>query len=265
MQPFTPVRLGRTARTVGRIGLGSSYGIEGSDVERAFEHGINYFYWGSRRTHAFGQGLRNLRPHRERWMLVIQSYSRMGGLIPWSLKRALRKVGTDYADVLLLGLWGKPVPPRILEPALDLQRKGLVRTLAVSTHKRALAPELARNPGFGILHVRYNAAHLGAERDIFPHLETQAPPGVVAFTATSWGQLMDSRFTPSGLRTPTATDCYRFCLSHQAVNVCMAGPANGRELDSAIAALRLGPMTPDELAWMRQVGSEVYRRAKPRF
>ena len=33
--------------------------------------------------------------------------------------------------------------------------------------------------------IRYNAAHPGAERDIFPHLEARRP-AVVAYTATSW-------------------------------------------------------------------------------
>ena len=93
----------------------------------------------------------------------------------------------DYADVLLLGMWNKPVAPAILERARGLRERGLVRRLAVSTHKRTAGAAFAAGADFDVVHVRYNALHPGAERDFFPAL----PPldqraGVVSFTATSW-------------------------------------------------------------------------------
>ena len=39
-------------------------------------------------------------------MVVIQTYTRLGVLMRWSLCRALRSLGTDHADVLLLGWCG---------------------------------------------------------------------------------------------------------------------------------------------------------------
>ena len=59
---------------------------------------------------------------------------------------------------------------------------------------------------------------------------------------------------------PTATDCYRFVLSHPAVDVCLSGPADEKQLDRALGALRREPMTEEELAWMRRVGAAVYRK-----
>src|SRR5437868_9861767 len=115
--PFEPTLLGRTGLRVGRMGIAASYGVPAAAVERAFDHGVNYLYWGTIRRKAFGDAIRNLKPQRDRLVLVVQSYSRLAGLVGWSVQRALRQLGLDYADVLLLGLWNKPVKPSILDAA----------------------------------------------------------------------------------------------------------------------------------------------------
>ena len=61
----------------------------------------------------------------------------------WSLERALRALNYDHADVLLLGMWNKPVARKILDAARELKRRGLARFLAVSTHQRTLVPKIA--------------------------------------------------------------------------------------------------------------------------
>ena len=89
-------------------------------------------------------------------------------MVPWSLERALKSLGMDHADILLLGMWNKNIASAIFDQALRLRERSLIRAIAVSTHNRPLAPEIARNSDVDILHVRYNAVHPGAERDIFP-------------------------------------------------------------------------------------------------
>jgi aryl-alcohol dehydrogenase-like predicted oxidoreductase len=261
---FETAVLGRTGLRVGRLGVAASYGVPTDAVERAFERGVNYFFWGSRRTGAFGEALRHLAPQRERFVLVVQSYSRAAGLIGWSVERALKALRFDYADILLLGMWNKEVPPRIMDASRKLQERGVVRFLAVSTHARKCVPVIAAGRDFDVVHLRYNAAHPGAEQDIFPHLPDENRPGLVAFTATSWGQLAGKpsflrpgRRLPAGERVPTGTDCYRFVLTRPELDVCMSGPANAAQMDQALEALRLGPMAEDELAWMRRVGQAV--------
>jgi aryl-alcohol dehydrogenase-like predicted oxidoreductase len=258
--------LGRTGLEVGRLGIAASYGVPGDALERAFEHGVNYIYWGSKRTASFGEGLKRLRPQRDRIVLVIQSYTRLAGLMAWSLERALRALSFDHADVLLLGMWNKPVAPRILDAARRLKQRGLVRFLAVSTHTRTLVPQIASASDFDIVHFRYNAAHPGAEKDIFPYLPAHRP-GLVSFTATSWGQLlgksslqsffMGGKPLPKNERVPTATDCYRYVLSRPEVDVCLTGPANGAQVNEALEALQRGSLNEEELAWMRRVGRTV--------
>jgi aryl-alcohol dehydrogenase-like predicted oxidoreductase len=255
-------RLGRKGISVGRLGLSSGYGADHRCVEMGFERGVNYFYWGSFRRDSFGEGLRALRPQREKFVLVIQSYTRLASLLGWSLERALRALKMDYADVLLLGMWNKDVTPSIWERALRLRDRGLVKHLAISTHNRPHGLELANSKDVDILHVRYNAIHRGAEREIFSHLPNPTTrPGLVSFTATSWGELLSPKKLPPHDRQPTATDAYRFVLSNPKIDVCLSGPKSAEQFRSALDALDKGPMTEEELAWMRRVGDAKYAKA----
>jgi hypothetical protein len=80
---------------------------------------------------------------------------------------------------------------------------------------------------FDLFMVRYNAAHRGAEREVFPLLpEPPERPGIFAYTATRWGSLLDPKRLPAGERAPSAADCYRFCLSHPGVDMVLCGPAD---------------------------------------
>ena len=257
--PFSPrVTLGRTGLEVGRLGLGATYRIPADAVEWAFERGSSYLYWGTFRRDEFARALRNLKRQRDRLVLAIQSYAPAPALVVWSFERALVKIGYEHADVVLLGMWNRPVSPGVLDACRGLKQRGLVRHIAVSTHKRALAPELARMEEIGILHVRYNAVHPKAETEIFAHLPSEGGPGVVAFTATCWRKLLDPRRIPAGERVPTAGDCYRFVLSHPSVDVCMTGLSSMDHARHAFEALDKGPMSDDEMAWMRRVGRAIY-------
>jgi predicted aldo/keto reductase-like oxidoreductase len=162
---------------------------------------------------------------------------------------------------LLLGLWNKPVPQNILDAARALRERGLVRHLGVSSHHRPLVPVLASSGDFDVVHFRYNAAHPGAEIDIFPKLAETNRAGMVAYTATSWGQLLNSKKIPAGEQVPGASDCYRFVLTRPEVDVCLTGPANAAQMEEALNAIERGPMTDDELAWMRRVGEAVHGKA----
>jgi predicted aldo/keto reductase-like oxidoreductase len=67
----------------------------------------------------------------------------------------------------------------------------------------------------------------------------------------------------SGEKPLRATDCYRFVMSHQAVDVCMSGPRNMEERRRALKALQLGPQSAGELKQVQRIGDHVhanYRR-----
>ena len=253
--------LGRSGLVAGRIGLGSSFGVGDADLEHALDRGVSWFYWGSLRREGFARGLRPLlRSRRDEVQLVVQSYARFGLPMRLSVEHALRRLRAERADVLLLGMWNRPVPPRILDTALALKERGLVGALQVSCHDRPTFERHAADERIDLIMVRYNAAHPGAEKDVFPRLP-ESPPGVVAYTATCWGWLLDPRRLPEGEPVPRASDCYRFALTHPAVDLCLSGPRNRSDLDEALAALERGPMDEDELAWMKRLGAGLKRNS----
>jgi aryl-alcohol dehydrogenase-like predicted oxidoreductase len=256
-----PPVLGRSGLTVGRLGLGASYGAPAAAFERAFEYGCNFFYWGSARRDGMGEAIRHLADrHREELVVALQSYSRLGWRLTPKIESSLRRLKLEYADVLLLGLHNSMPREAVMEAALRLKERGRVRHVAVSAHHRPIFQQFATDPRFEVLMVRYNAAHRGAEEQVFPYLPTgAAAPGVVSYTATRWGTLLDPRYTPTGRKTPTAVDCYRFVLSNPNVDVCLTGPATAIEMETNLKALELGPLSDEEMQWMRVVGDHVHK------
>ncbi len=252
------VTFGETGLRVTPLALGSSYGVGDLDLERAWDRGIDFYFWGMLRRPSFGRGVRNIaRDHRHEMTIAIQTYTRVASVMSIGVDRALRFLRTDYVDLLVLSWWQDVPPRRIIDKALELRERGKVRHLMISSHRRPSFSLMLQEPGIDALMVRYNAAHPGAEREVFDKLGPRNP-GVLGFTATRWGSLLDPRKTPPGEKTPRASDCYRFLLSNPHVHVSLAGPANGAELDEAMAALDRGPMSEEELAWMRRVGAHVH-------
>ena len=261
MAGFEPRILGRTGLRVGPLGISGGYGAPAEACEEAFERGCNYFYWGSRRLDGMGQAIRNIRAKgaRDELVILLQSYSRFPGLMERFLLRGLKTLKIERADVLLLGWYNKSPSPRILERALSLKERGLVRFLAVSGHNRPAFPEMAATGVFDILHVRYNAAHRGAESEVFPRLPEEDPPGVVTYTATRWGKLLDPKKTPKDEPPLSAAECYRFVLSNPAVQVCISGPKDKDQMDQALSALEAGPLSPEEMERARRIGDYVHK------
>jgi len=180
------------------------------------------------------------------------------------LEKRLRRLRTDYIDVFLfLGVMKeKQFPPQLREELCQLREEGKIRAVGLSCHDRKFVGRLAAEGNMDVLMIRYNAAHRGAEQDIFPFLETHAP-GVVSYTATRWKYLLRR---PSGWpkdgRIPTAGMCYRFVLSNPNVHVCLTGPSNKKQLEENLASLRRGPLSDEEMDFMQKFGDRVHHTKK---
>ncbi len=257
------VALGGSGIRTRRMGLGADHGLPARAIEWAFERGINYFYWGTRRTAGMKKAIRTLAPaHREQMVIALQTYDVTGYAMGHTFRRGLRQLGLDHADVLILGKRDGPVSRRIEDAALALKDAGLVKHLCISAHDRgAYAMHLARGI-YDLIMVRYNCAHPGAEQDVFPLLETDAAsrPGVIAYNATRWGHLFDPAWVPDGERTPDPVHLYRHALSHPAVDMVLTAPETQQQLEANLSTLEQGALNADESAWLARVGQHVHTR-----
>ena len=258
-----PQILGRTGLKVGRLGVGAGYGAPATAFEEAFERGCNYFYWTTRKT-GMRQAIKNIcsQGKRDQLVIAIQSYSRSAFLMEAFFKKALKSLSLDHADILILGWHNSSPSQRLIDKALSMKEKGLFRFLSLSGHNRALFPGLVQNGVFDLFHIRYNAAHRGAEKETFPHLQGDKRPGIVSYTATRWGQLLNPKKMPSGEIPPSASDCYRFVLSNSAVDLCLCGPKNREQVREALKTLELGPLDQKDMERMRKLGDYVHTKTR---
>ncbi len=249
---------GRSGLRVSRLGVGSSFGVSERACKMAFDAGVNYFFWGSIRTPQMGAAIRDIaKNHRDELVVVLECYARWPWMIRQSVEQGLRQLGLDQVDVLLLG-WHESIPSeRALETVDRLKEQGRFRSLGISSHQRPMFQKFIRDDRYDVFHVRYNAAHPGAEKDIFPYLDDSAP-GIASFTNTRWGDLLRAENMPEGHSPPSAPDCYRFVLSNPNVQVAICGPKNEREMQESLGVLKQGPLDQEEMLRMRKIGEHVH-------
>ncbi len=261
MEPsFARRHVDALGRQVGRMGLATNFGLSERGVHLAIERGVDYFFWAAFRSGPATKALRESFP-AAREKLVIASGTTVGwfsGTLRGTVERALRKLGTEYLDVFQLNWLGVAAAytPAHLEELAKLRDEGKVRKLGISIHDRARAGKLAEDSVLDLFMIRYNAAHPGAERDIFPHLAKRRP-AVVAYTATAWQRLFKRPSGWSG-EPASAVDCYRFCLSSLHVDVVLTGPKTEAQLLENLSALDRGPLSPEEDDRMRAFGRAVH-------
>jgi aryl-alcohol dehydrogenase-like predicted oxidoreductase len=246
-----------------RLGLAVNYGIDQAGVSAALERGLNYVFIPSRAEKMIPPVAAALERDRERYIVAT------GPTVGWfarSYRRAcdkiLQKMKISYIDVFHL-FWlgvGAAWRPAILDELRRLKEEGKIRAIGCSIHDRPRAGRLAADGAVDLLMIRYNAAHPGAERDIFPHLPPRGDKkraALVAYTATDWRKLLKKHRGFDG-GPMTAADCYRFCLSHSDVDVTLCGPASSGQLEENLRGLERGPLSGDEAAWMRKFGAVVH-------
>jgi hypothetical protein len=106
--------------------------------------------------------------------------------------------------------------------------------------------------------VRYNAAHRGADKDVFPFLPEENPPGVICYNSTRWGNLFDPQWMPAGERTPSPVDLYRYVLSNPHIQMVLTAPETFGQLKENVRTLEAGPVTDEERQWLERIGDHVH-------
>jgi aryl-alcohol dehydrogenase-like predicted oxidoreductase len=246
-------------KRVFRLGLAANYGIDEDGVRAAMDRGVNLFLW-TMRAKGLKNPLRGALAQRRDEVAVVgfASIGYFGWGVRSGAEKLLRDLGTDHLDVYLLG-WlgtGSAWTSATERELLHLRESGKVRAIGVSIHDRPRAGKLAESSPLDLLMIRYNAAHPGAERDIFPHVQDKKP-SILAYTATAWRRLLKRPKSWQG-QVMSAGDCYRFQLSNPHVDLALTGPASRAELEQNLDAVERGPLTPDEDTWMRDYGRAVH-------
>lgn len=257
---FTRRHVPALGREVFRLGLALNYGVEPAGIEEGFARGIDTILWTNFRTGGALDSVRAALARDRSRMSVLAgpTLAYFGGNVRRGTEKLLRELRTDYIDVLMLFWLGKTsaLTEATIDALAKLREEGKIRAVGTSIHDRIRAGQLVKDSPIDLFMIRYNAAHPGAERDVFPSLQHRKP-AVVAYTATSWRKLLTP---PRGWEGPTmsAGDCYRFCLSSPHVDLTLCGPANAAQLREALDALDKGPLSAAEESWMRRYGALVH-------
>lgn len=263
---FTHSILGHTGLKVFRLGLSASYRPGKAAIRKAIDAGINYFFCYGFDTQMTGV-LRDVgKSQRHDLVISTGAYNLIVGYpnLRRTLEKRLRQLGTDYIDVFLfLGVMKpKQFGPRELDEMRRFREEGKVRAIGISCHDRKFAGRLLAEGAIDVAMIRYNAAHRGAEDDIFPHIAAH-DSGLVSYTATRWSYLLRRPHGwPATAPIPTADQCYRFVLSNPLVAVCLTAPSNEKHLQQNLAGLSKGPLPPEEMEFMRKFGDVVHGRYK---
>ncbi len=247
---LVPFRSPRAAlgRPVCRLGLATrgNSALTPDDVRHAVESGVNFLNWCGT-PDALSTFIAGLGRRRSEVAVCVQFEARTAADARTELEQMLAHLCTDFIDVLTFYYveereeWQQIIGPGgAMEFCAVAQREGRVRMLGVTSHQRRLAAEMAASGLLDMLMVRYNAAHRGAETEVFPVTTVRRLP-VVVYTCLRWGALLrPTPDDPPDFVVPPAPLWYRFALQHPAVTVALLAPEKRAELDEDLQVLRAG-------------------------
>jgi predicted aldo/keto reductase-like oxidoreductase len=149
-----------------------------------------------------------------------------------------------------------------MEFCRQAQRDGRIGLIGLTSHQRPLAAQWARSGLLDLLMIRYNAAHRGAETEVFPLTDALGIP-VVVYTCLRWGALLKpTPDDPPSFVVPPAPAWYRFALQSPSVSVALLAPANRAELDEDLSVLDApGSLSEADYQRLAEHGQRVRRHA----
>ncbi len=268
----SPAAFGKPVCRLGLASRGDRYGLSADDVLHAIDCGVNFVNWpGEADTPGGADGVSDaiatLGTRRESLVVCVQFGARTAGEAAAELRSILAILKTDYIDILTFYYVEQPAEWQALighggalEYCQAAKRDGVVRSLGVTSHQRPLTARMARSGLLDALMIRYNAAHRGAEHEIFPVTDRIGMP-VIAYTALRWGALLHpTPADPPGFRLPRAPDWYRFVLQSPSITVTLAAPSSRAELDEDLEVLQSPGLLPaTDYARLTEHGDRVRR------
>jgi HEAT repeat protein len=226
---------------VSPMGVSGHYGLPVEGFAHAYQAGVNLMFWEPNyqtMTDFFGR-----LPAADRGAIhvIAGTFEADGDRVRRDAERVLRVLKIERIALFLM-FWvqsWKRIPPDVRAALERLQASGKVARYSLSTHNRALAVE-AMEAGWNPVMVRHSAAHRGAEQHIFPRA-AELGTSLITFNNTCYARLL----RPQDDAPPSASDFYRYTLSHPAVTVCLTAPATLEQLEQNLSAM-YDPQLPEE-------------------
>ena len=235
-------------------------------VLAAYDAGINFFFltadmhWPLHEATRRGLGLLLARGGdiRDRIVVATTSYVTQPEFCFMPHREVLDAMpGLDRIDVLVAGGAYAPEIDRRAEIYAEhrVQSFAGARAIGASFHDRAAAAHHACAGIFDICFVRYNAAHPGAETDLFPHVGKRSAR--LFNFKNLMGHVSPRRCAELGLGEdlwrPDITDGYRFALTPPQMDGLLIAPAVPAHVDALVHALGKGPLQDEEREFMRSL------------
>ena len=253
-----------------RLGLATrgNTTLEPEDVLHAIDCGVNYLNWCSH-PDGLSDAVCQLGSRRKDVFIATQIYAHTAEEAKREINGYLAAMRTDYLDALTFYYlesqheWETIISNNGAMRVLDkMKSDGTLRAIGVTSHQRDFGAKLASSGKVDCLMIRYNAAHRGAEADIFPVTKTLSIP-VISYTGTRWGALLKGTpDDPKDFVPPPAPDWYRFTLCHPEVTVSLMAPNGRLELDENLKLLEeWRGINSSEYSMLKEHGDRVHKYA----
>lgn len=245
--------LGKMGMEASAIGMGMEHFHSAPEniapaLHRAMEVGINYIdlmIWSAHVKDAFAAAMKG---RRDRLILA----NHLGAAVSNDKYRRtrdvaecdavfhdwLRRMGTDYVDVLLITYVGGPndyrqvVEGGVMELALRLKREGKTRAIGLSCHNPGTIMQAVADGHMEVvMHPIHVANSNDQERDKMLALCKDKGVGVVAMKPFAGGDMLQYN------QAATPAKCLHYTLSQPGVSVACMGVKNVQELDANLAYL----------------------------
>jgi aryl-alcohol dehydrogenase-like predicted oxidoreductase len=199
--------------------------------------------------------------------------SRLQNRVEQSLRHSLQALNREVLDVVHIHNATVEIfdDGGLLQELVKAKEKGLVRFIGCSVYQQDEALAGIQTGVLDVLQVAYNLLDQRMAEMVFP-LAQEAGVGIMARSAYLKGVLTEkAQWLPSSLSSlRQAVDAVttqlniswvslpgaalRFCLSHPQVATVLVGIQNEKELESALQAVDLGELEPEELAKAQELG-----------
>lgn len=271
----------------GGLGIGGGYGRRDRPealrtVERAVELGINFFdtapsYGESEEI--LGEALH---PERDRVIIATKAEGQGADFIRTSVEGSLRRLKTDYVDVLQLR---DPNPEkierfRVLDTFMALKSEGKIRfgSVTIGDARQEQEGHLSIDAGFDSIQLAYNVVFQNAGRSILPRAAaagvgviargplckgfltgrlTTVPENLKAHPNFAWWTPEEARtllaiqrdlaFLVLPGRRTLAQAAIQFVLRQRAISVTIPSVETVTEVEELVATVEALPLSDDEV------------------